>query len=268
VFELIDREPRMNVKGGEEPSAIHGRILFDHVSFSYPARNDKEILHDFSLELSPGQVVGVVGASGSGKTTLAHLVLRLYDVTQGRITLDGVDIRHLDPRWLRNHIGFVGQDPVLFDMTIRENISYGRPNATIEEVHMAAKAAHIHDFVLSLAEGYETMCGERGVRMSGGQKQRIAIARALVKDPKIIIFDEATSALDSENERLVQRAMEEVVIGRTVLVIAHRISTVKRADVIITMQEGKIVETGKHDELLALGGLYCQLVTTQLQNDS
>eukprot|EP00026_Physarum_polycephalum_P005532 Phypoly_transcript_05567.p1 GENE.Phypoly_transcript_05567~~Phypoly_transcript_05567.p1 ORF type:complete len:604 (+),score=103.38 Phypoly_transcript_05567:30-1841(+) len=265
VFEIIDRQPSMNISGGRAPPSISGRVAFNHVSFAYPARKDKVILSDFSLNLEPGQVVGVVGMSGSGKTTLTQLLLRLYEVDGGNITIDGTDIRELDPKWLRDSIGFVGQEPVLFNMSVLDNILYGRPNSSLSEVYDAAKQAYIHDFVTSLSDGYDTMCGEKGAHMSGGQKQRITIARALVKNPRILIFDEATSALDSENEQMVQKAMEEVVVGRTVLIIAHRISTIRNAQIIVVMQNGKIVEMGPHGELMAKQGFYEKLVAAQMQ---
>jgi ATP-binding cassette subfamily B protein len=267
VFELIDRTPAMNISGGRTLSSVKGKLQFVNVTFAYPSRRDVQILDSFSLTFKPGEVVAIVGPSGSGKTTLAHLILRLYDTDYGMVTLDDADIRDLDPRWLRDTIGFVSQDPFLFATTIRENIAYGNPSASMLQVERAARDANIHEFILSLPDQYDTMCGERGARLSGGQKQRIAIARALLKEPKILIFDEATSALDSESEFLVQQAIERVVQGRTVVLIAHRLSTVRRADVILVMEGGKVIESGTHEELFARGGAYFKLVNRQLQND-
>jgi len=268
VFELIDRESKMCITGGDIPYSVEGTVKFSRVSFSYPSRPEVQVLHELDLVLRPGEVLAMVGSSGSGKSSIAQLILRLYDVDSGVITLDDKDLRTLDPRWLRSQVGFVSQDPMLFSCSIRDNIAYGKPEADDMEVCDAARNANIHDFILSLPNKYDTLCGERGARLSGGQKQRVAIARALLKNPKILIFDEATSALDSESEYAVQVAMERVIKGRTVLIIAHRLSTVSKAKNIVVMEDGRIVEMGTHSELLGREGVYQRLVERQLQNDA
>ncbi len=237
--------------------ALHG------VTFHYPSRPDTTALTDISLNIRAGDTVAVVGPSGAGKTTLFQLLLRFYDPQQGTITLDGVDIKQLDLHALRGAIGTVPQDTVIFSANAMENIRYGRINATDDEVIAAAKLAAAHEFIARLPEGYQSFLGERGVRLSGGQRQRIAIARALLKNPPLLLLDEATSALDAESERLVQGALEAAMVGRTTLVIAHRLATVQRADRIIVMEHGRIVETGTHASLVAQGGLYASLAALQ-----
>jgi len=264
VFFIIDREPLMEVEGGKQLDRIFGQIEFKDVCFTYPSRPEAQVLNHINLALVPGKVVALVGPSGSGKSTIASLILRLYDVVQGVIKIDGTPLRELDPRWLKSQVGFVSQEPVLFATSIKENIKYGRATATDEEVFTAARSAYIHDFILSLPEGYETQCGERGVRLSGGQKQRISLARALLKNPPILILDEATSALDAESEHLVQQALSVLMQHRTVLVIAHRLSTIQKADCVAVMDRGRIVEMGRHEDLFARqGGIYRKLVLRQ-----
>jgi ATP-binding cassette subfamily B protein len=236
------------------------------VQFSYPSRPETAALDHVSLDVKPGETVAVVGPSGAGKTTLFQLLLRFYDPQSGAIRLDGVDIRDLDLRVLRGAIGIVPQDTVIFSANALENIRYGRADATDEEVIAAAKLAAAHEFIERLPQGYESYLGERGVRLSGGQRQRIAIARALLKNPPLLLLDEATSALDAESERLVQRALEAAMVGRTTLIIAHRLATVQRADRIIVMEDGRIVETGTHASLVALGGIYANLAALQFHN--
>jgi ATP-binding cassette, subfamily B, bacterial HlyB/CyaB len=237
---------------------IRGQVTFDHVTFRY--RPDApETLHDLCFEVEPGQVVGIVGSSGSGKSTLTKLVQRLYVPERGRVLVDGIDLTMVDPAWLRRQIGVVLQENVLFNRTIRENIALADPMMPMERVFAAASLAGAHDFVLALPEGYDTIVGERGSSLSGGQRQRIAVARALVADPRILIFDEATSALDYESERAIQQNMKEIAAGRTVFVIAHRLSTVRGADRIITLEGGRVVEDGSHDELIRSNGRYAKL---------
>jgi ATP-binding cassette subfamily B protein len=236
------------------------------VQFSYPSRPDTAALDHVSLDVKPGETVAVVGPSGAGKTTLFQLLLRFYDPQAGSIRLDGVDIRDLDLHVLRDAIGIVPQDTVIFSANALENIRYGRAGATDAEVIAAAKLAAAHEFIERLPQGYESYLGERGVRLSGGQRQRIAIARALLKNPPLLLLDEATSALDAESERLVQRALEAAMVGRTTLIIAHRLATVQRADRIIVMEDGRIVETGTHASLVALGGIYANLAALQFHN--
>jgi ATP-binding cassette subfamily B protein len=263
IFELLDREAKLEMGTGEVVGHVEGSLRFEAVDFVYPARADVAVLRAFDLEVSPGEVVALVGPSGAGKSTVAALIPRFYDPTAGRITLDGVDLRRLSPRSLRAHIGAVMQEPVLFAGTIRENIVYGKPGASDDQVRAAARTANAATFVESLPDRYDTVVGERGVRLSGGQKQRIAIARAVLKDPKILILDEATSALDAESEYLVQEALDRLMRGRTTIVIAHRLSTVRGADRVVVLDAGRVVEVGSHDELMAEGALYRRLVERQ-----
>lgn len=237
---------------------IRGRITFDHVTFRYRP-DGPETLHDLSFEVELGQVVGIVGSSGSGKSTLTKLVQRLYVPERGRVLVDGIDLTMVDPAWLRRQIGVVLQENVLFNTTIRENIALADPMMPMERVFAAAQLAGAHDFILALPEGYDTIVGERGSNLSGGQRQRIAVARALVTDPRILIFDEATSALDYESERAIQQNMKQIAAGRTVFIIAHRLSTVRTADRIITLEAGRVVEDGTHDQLLHSNGRYAKL---------
>jgi ATP-binding cassette, subfamily B, bacterial len=237
-----------------------------NVQFSYPSRPETAALDRVNLDVKPGETVAVVGPSGAGKTTLFQLLLRFYDPQAGSIRLDGVDIRDLDLHVLRDAIGIVPQDTVIFSANALENIRYGRADASDAEVIAAAKLAAAHEFIERLPEGYQSYLGERGVRLSGGQRQRIAIARALLKNPPLLLLDEATSALDAESERLVQRALEAAMVGRTTLIIAHRLATVQRADRIIVMEDGRIVETGTHASLVALGGIYANLAALQFHN--
>ncbi|HEY9066066.1 MAG TPA: ABC transporter ATP-binding protein/permease [Burkholderiaceae bacterium] len=242
----------------------HGAaVTFEHVRFGYDG--DREILHDVSFEIPAGKTVAVVGPSGSGKSTLARLLFRFYDVNGGRILIDGQDLREVTQASLRRAIGIVPQDTVLFNDTVEYNIAYGRPGASRAEVEAAAKAAHIHEFIVSTPKGYDTMVGERGLKLSGGEKQRVAIARTLLKNPPLLIFDEATSALDSANERAIQAELKSAARNKTALVIAHRLSTVIDAHQILVMEQGRILERGSHAELLARGGRYAQMWRLQQQ---
>ncbi|GAB3433398.1 ABC transporter transmembrane domain-containing protein [Massilia solisilvae] len=241
-------------------------VALADVSFSYPSRPDTAALAHLNLSIRPGETVAVVGPSGAGKSTLFQLLLRFYDPQAGAIALDGVDIRDLDLHTLRGAIGIVPQDTVIFSADAMENIRYGRPEASDDEVIAAAKMAAAHEFIERLPQGYRSFLGERGVRLSGGQRQRIAIARALLKNPPLLLLDEATSALDAESERLVQAALEAAMVGRTTLIIAHRLATVQRADRIIVMEDGRIVETGTHASLVALGGVYANLAALQFHH--
>jgi len=258
LFGLLDERQDVQDAADARPlAATRPSVRFEAVRFGYDPR--RQILHDVDFEIPAGGTVAVVGHSGSGKSTLARLLYRFYDVDGGRILIDGQDIRRLTQASLRGAIAIVPQDTVLFNDTIFYNIHYGHPDARREEVEAAARAAHIHEFIRSLPDGYDTQVGERGLKLSGGEKQRVAIARAILKNPSILIFDEATSALDSQSERAIQAELERIQLGRTTLVIAHRLSTVMNADQILVMDGGRIVERGSHGELLARGGRYAQM---------
>ncbi len=265
IFELLDQQSALTEPVKPEPlGPVEGRVTFEDVSFAY---GDQRVLRDLNFEVQPGQVVALVGPSGAGKTTLVNLIPRFYDVTAGRVRLDGHDLRQLALHDLRANIGLVPQETLLFSGTIAENIRYGRPDATDAEVQDAARAANAHGFVTALPDGYGTVVGERGLKLSGGQRQRVAIARALLKDPRVLILDEATSALDSESEALVQEALDRLMVGRTTFVIAHRLSTIRNAHRILVLDAGQIVEDGAHAELLARGGLYRDLYERQFRTE-
>ncbi|XP_064540650.1 mitochondrial potassium channel ATP-binding subunit [Drosophila montana] len=271
VFEFLSLQPKVELLRGYiiPPERLHGEIRFENVSFAYPMRPDHIVLKDFNLTLRPGQTVALVGASGSGKSTIAALLERFYEPTSGNIKLDGYKLSDISPFWLRaNVLGFIEQQPILFGTSILENVRYGKPDASQTDVYDASKLAQSHDFVTALPDGYNTHVGERGTQLSGGQRQRIAIARALVKNPRILILDEATSALDATSESEVQKALDTAVQDRTTLVIAHRLSTIRNADLIVVMDQGRVVETGKHDELMARRGLYFELVRQQERREN
>jgi len=264
VFEILDTA----LEVAEKPSAIvlpklRGEIEFQNVHFAYG--KNKPLLTDVSFHADPGETIAIVGPSGSGKTTVINMIPRFYDVTSGQVLVDGHDVRDVTLSSLRSQIGIVLQETFLFNMTIRENIRYGRSDATDEEVERAARAAAAHDFIMDLDDGYDTMVGERGARLSGGQRQRIAIARAILVDPRILILDEATSSVDTRTDFHIQRALDELMRDRTTIVIAHRISTIQRADQILLLNQGQIVDRGTHRELLRRSGLYQHLYEIQFQ---
>jgi subfamily B ATP-binding cassette protein MsbA len=270
VFEILEMDPSIAdpVNPVTLPSPVRGRVAFEGVSFQYQREPAHAwTLEDINLTCRPGEVVALVGPSGGGKTTLVSLLPRFWDVGQGRITLDSVDVRSLRLADLRGAIAIVPQDPALFSGTVRENIAYARPAASMEEVRSAAVAAHAHEFIERLPQGYDTLVGERGVKLSGGQRQRVAIARAVLKNPAVLILDEATSNLDTESERLIEDALSKLLEGRTTLIIAHRLSTVRRADRLVVIEHGRIVEEGTHGELLELGGLYARLYQRQFREE-
>lgn len=267
VFEVIDEDPDIRDKPNAlKLSKVEGYVTFDHVHFEYPNADDTNrgpVLNDVSFSVAPGEKIALVGPSGSGKSTIASLIPRLYDVASGGICIDEHDVRNVTVRSLRRQVGMVLQTPILFSGSVGENIRYGRPDATNEEVVAASKAANAYNFIRSLPKGFDTEVGESGGFLSGGQRQRITIARAFLKDPKILILDEATSALDTESERLIQAALERLMEGRTTFIIAHRLSTIEKADRIFVLQNGRIVETGNHQALLAKGGIYYRLYSNE-----
>ena len=264
--EIMDAKPEKDSDGAKDAGKLSGDIALSHVSYSYDGA--KEVLRDVSLKINKGETFALVGPSGGGKTTICHLIPHFYDVTDGQILLDGKEIHSLTMESVRRNIGIVQQDIYLFNASVRENILYGRLDATEEEVVEAAKRANIHDYILSLPDGYETKIGERGVKLSGGQKQRLSIARVFLKDPSILILDEATSALDNATEILIQKSLDELCKGRTTIVVAHRLSTVRNADRIAVVDEGHIIEEGTHKELLEKGGEYAALYNAQLRVDA
>ncbi|XP_049343241.1 putative multidrug resistance protein [Solanum verrucosum] len=269
ITEMIDRQPAIDTddKKGKALSYVRGEIEFNGVYFSYPSRPDTPILQGLNLRISPGKTTGLVGGSGSGKSTIISLLQRFYDPIEGDISLDGHKIKKLHIKWLRSQIGLVNQEPILFATTIKENILFGKEGATMEEVEKATKAANAHDFIVKLPDAYETQVGQFGLQLSGGQKQRIAIARALIRDPKVLLLDEATSALDSQSERVVQEALDHASMGRTAIVIAHRLSTIRMANRIVVLQQGRVIESGTHEELMQMtdgeGGEYYKMVQLQ-----
>ncbi|MCS7220237.1 MAG: ABC transporter ATP-binding protein [Anaerolineae bacterium] len=264
IFELMDEVPGIqDAPDAVELENVRGEVVFEDVHFHYGDGN--EVLHDIDFRIAPGEVVALVGPSGAGKTSIANLLCRFYDPAHGRILIDGHDLRKIRLRSLRRHIAVVLQDTFLFNGTVRENLIYGKPDATEEEMIAAAKTAYAHEFIMSLPNGYDTEIGERGMKLSGGQRQRLALARAILTNPRILILDEATSSVDAEAEYLIQQALEETLKGRTALVIAHRLSTIRNADKIIALENGRIREIGHHRELLSRCGLYSQLYQRQLE---
>jgi ATP-binding cassette subfamily B protein len=263
LFEILDRPPGVpEPVHPVDPGKVSGQIELRDISFRFGSR---QIIDGVSLTINPGEMIGLVGTTGAGKSTLVNLVCRFYDVSEGAILVDGTDIRSFPIAAYRRHIGIVLQDPFLFWGTIAENIAYGKPNATREEIVAAARAARAHEFILQLPDGYDSMVGERGHTLSGGERQRISIARALLIDPSILILDEATSSVDTQTEREIQEALDNLVRGRTTIAIAHRLSTLRKADRLVVLEHGRIVETGQHPDLLAAEGRYAQLYRAQMQ---
>jgi ABC-type multidrug transport system fused ATPase/permease subunit len=263
IYELLARRARIvTPPDAHRPDEVRGHVTFDHTSFAY-SRESRPVLRDFCLDAPPGSVIGLVGATGSGKSSVVQLLARFYEVTGGAVLVDGVDVRQWDLATLRRNVGFVQQETFLFSDTIRDNIAYGRPDASLDAVIAAAKAAQAHDFIARLPHGYDTTLGERGVNLSGGQKQRLAIARALLLNPRILVLDEATSSVDTETEREIQGALETLMAGRTTFIIAQRTSSVLNADEICVLADGQVVERGTHAELIVQGGLYKQTYDLQ-----
>lgn len=264
IFDYFDMEnPIVCKDNGKKPDMKHADIRCEHVAFSYDP--EKPLLTDIDFTVPAGKMYAIVGPSGSGKSTVVNLIPRLYDVQGGRVTVGGVDVRDMDLKYLRSNIGMVTQESYLFNGTIRENLLYAKPEATDEELENACKIANIHSYIAAQPEGYETLVGNRGLKLSGGEKQRLSIARVILKDPSILILDEATSALDSISENAIQEALEHLMQGRTSIVIAHRLSTILKADRILVVQNGKIAESGTHESLLTQNGVYRELYETQFR---
>jgi subfamily B ATP-binding cassette protein MsbA len=266
VFELLGTKPDLQ----EESNApalprIEGKVKFDHVSFGY--EGERLALMDINLEIEPGEIVALVGPSGAGKSTLVNLIPRFYDPGSGKVEVDGHDLKHVTLASLRGQVGLVPQENILFKASVRENIAYGRPEASMEEIEAAARMANAHDFITALLHGYETQLGQSGMGLSGGQRQRLAIARAILRNPRILILDEATSALDTESERLIQQALDNLMTDRTTFIIAHRLSTIQRASRIVVLEGGRIREMGTHDQLMKLNGLYRRLYELQFKDE-
>jgi ATP-binding cassette subfamily B protein len=267
VFDILDTEPEIkSKKDGIKLDPLRGEVEFENVTFGYEPF--KPILKDVNLKVKPGELIGLVGESGVGKTTITNLICRFYDVPDdsGRILVDGVPVKDIDLRSLRKQIGIVLQEPFLFSGTIADNIAYPKPDATMDEIISAARAANAHNFIMKFNEGYESYVGERGTRLSGGERQRISIARAILHNPKVLILDEATSSVDSETEKKIQEALERLTEGRTTFAIAHRLSTLRNADRLVVLDQGEIAETGTHDELMEKKGVFWKLV--QLQKET
>ena len=270
IFELLDTQSQID--DGEQTlpiRSVQGEVILDGVSFDYSgagmngSKPQQHVIRNLSLHMPAGETVGLVGATGAGKSTVVKLLLRFYDVKQGRVLLDGRDLRDLSLQDLRRAIGFVSQDVFLFHGTVRENIAYGTFDATDEEIIAAARVGEAHEFIMQLADGYDTIVGERGQKLSGGQRQRISIARAVLKDPPVLILDEATSSVDNETEAAIQRSLERIAVGRTTIVIAHRLSTVRNADRIFVLEKGELREQGRHEDLIAADGIYAGLWKVQ-----
>jgi ATP-binding cassette subfamily B protein len=268
IADIIETKP--DVKAPENPEAMpapaRGEIAFKSVRFAYPSRPEHDALDGLNFNVRPGETVALVGPSGAGKSTVLQLLLRFYDPQSGQVRVDGMDVRSLDPTLLRRRLGLVPQDPVIFSASVAENIRFGRPEASMAEIEAAAEAAAADRFIHALPQGFETHLGAKGVTLSGGQRQRIAIARAILRDAPILLLDEATSALDAESETLVQQALARLAQGRTTLVVAHRLATVRRADRIVVLDGGRIVASGTHGALVAEGGLYARLAALQFSD--
>ncbi|HAF96218.1 MAG TPA: ABC transporter permease [Elusimicrobia bacterium] len=263
ILQILEEKPTVTIVNNPKPlGAVLGRVEFDRLGYKYPSR-DTQVLKNLSFVIEPGQVAAFVGPSGSGKTTIIHLLLRFFDPVSGRVLIDGRELREIDTKELKDHMGLVTQDTILFDDTVLKNITIGKPGASTQDVVDAAKAADAHGFIAAMPQGYNTRLGERGVKLSGGQRQRLAIARAIIKKPEILLLDEATSNLDTASEQVVQAAIERILKGRTVIMVAHRLSTVRNADKIFVLQQGELIETGSHEELLSKPGVYKALHEAQ-----
>jgi ATP-binding cassette subfamily B protein len=261
VFDIIDAEPEPDFGKGSHPKKLNGKIQFENVNFSFD--RTKMTLKNINVDIEPGDIVGIVGTTGSGKSTLINLLMRYYDNYEGQILIDGKDIKEVDMEFYRSQMGYVQQEPMMFHDTIYNNIAYGLGNVQVEQVINAAKIANAHNFIIKLPDAYDTVLGERGTGLSGGERQRVSIARAVLRNPSIMIFDEATAAVDSETEMLIQEAIERLIAGRTTLMIAHRLSTLRKANKILVVDEGQIIECGSPDELLAQKGKYYKLIEIQ-----